>query len=262
MSAAGFIAIVPARLASTRLPDKPLADICGKPMVVHVAERARQSGASAVIVATDHEDIARVVEASGFSAMMTREDHASGTDRIAEVAAAKRLADDAIVVNVQGDEPLLDATVIDACVEALQTHPDDVMSTARRPLADHEAETPAVVKVVTDADGAGRDLVTTWMRDLGLRVDIDGIGNVLGRCPKPGRKLLLGSHLETQNHAGWLDGALGCIYALETARVLGQGIDVAGWADEEGHFGPFLGTRSFVGALTDAEIEAPSRSVS
>ena len=98
-----------------------------------------------------------------------------------------------------------------------------------------------------------------WLADrltqAGLTATVDGIGNVIGHDPSPGRKLLLGSHLETQNHAGWLDGAMGVIYALEVARTLGQGIDVAGWADEEGHFGSFLGSRSYAGLLTEAEID-------
>ena len=89
----------------------------------------------------------------------------------------------------------------------------------------------------------------------GLHVTIDGIGNVIGHDPAPGRKLLLGSHLETQNHAGWLDGAMGVIFALEVARTIDQGIDVAGWADEEGHFGSFLGSRSYCGLLPDEEID-------
>jgi len=89
----------------------------------------------------------------------------------------------------------------------------------------------------------------------GLEPEIDGIGNVIGRAPGAGRKLLLGSHLETQPHAGWLDGALGVIYGLEVARTLGGNIDVAAWADEEGHFGSFIGSRSFCGLLPEAEID-------
>jgi N-carbamoyl-L-amino-acid hydrolase len=94
--------------------------------------------------------------------------------------------------------------------------------------------------------------------DAGLETSIDGIGNVYGRDPTPGRKLLMGSHMETQNHAGWLDGAMGVIYALEVARTLGRGIDVGSWADEEGHFGPFIGSRSFCGLLTEHEIDVCS----
>ncbi len=97
------------------------------------------------------------------------------------------------------------------------------------------------------------------MSAAGLRAEIDGIANVFGWSAAPGRKLLLGSHLETQPHSGWLDGAMGVIYGLETARVLGGGIDVAAWFDEEGWFGSFLGSRSFCGQVADAEIGAARR---
>src|SRR6201747_2873991 len=96
----------------------------------------------------------------------------------------------------------------------------------------------------------------------GLTAEIDGIGNVLGSSTKPGPKLLAGSHLESQNYAGWLDGPLGVIYALEAARVLNPdpsvrgAVEVASWCDEEGHFGSFLGSRSFVGGVTEADIDA------
>jgi beta-ureidopropionase / N-carbamoyl-L-amino-acid hydrolase len=92
------------------------------------------------------------------------------------------------------------------------------------------------------------------VRAAGLEPEIDGIGNVIARSGGVGRRLLFGSHLETQPHAGWLDGALGVVYGLEVARALGEGIDVGAWADEEGHFGNFLGSRSFVRGLEDAEI--------
>ena len=106
------------------------------------------------------------------------------------------------------------------------------------------------------ADVEARHWLAARLTEAGLEVSIDGIGNVYGRDPTPGRKLLIGSHMETQNHAGWLDGALGVIYGLEVARTLGHGIDVAAWADEEGHFGSFIGSRSFCGLLTEAEIDA------
>jgi N-carbamoyl-L-amino-acid hydrolase len=105
-------------------------------------------------------------------------------------------------------------------------------------------------------DVESRHWLVARLTEAGLDAEIDGIGNVIGRDPTPGRKLLLGSHLETQNHAGWLDGALGVIYGLEVARALGHGIDVAAWADEEGHFGSFIGSRSFCGLLSDEEIDA------
>jgi len=105
-------------------------------------------------------------------------------------------------------------------------------------------------------DMESRRWLADRMREAGLVPEIDGIGNVIGRDPTPGPKLLLGSHTETQPEAGWLDGALGVIYALEAARALGGGIDVVSWADEEGHYGSFLGSRSYIGEVTDAEMDA------
>lgn len=104
-------------------------------------------------------------------------------------------------------------------------------------------------------DVEARQWLVGRLTDARLEAAIDGIGNVYGRDPTPGRKLLTGSHLETQNHAGWLDGAMGVIYGLEASRTLRRGIDVAAWADEEGHFGSFLGSRSFCGLLTEQEID-------
>ena len=104
-------------------------------------------------------------------------------------------------------------------------------------------------------DIEARQWLADRLTEARLDTSIDGIGNVYGRDPRPGRKLLTGSHMETQNHAGWLDGVMGVMYGLETARTLGRGIDVAAWADEEGHFGSFLGSRSFCGLLTEQEID-------
>ncbi len=149
-----FHVVIPARYASTRLPGKPLADIAGKPMVVRVAERAARSGAGSVWVATDHADVLAVVEAHGHRALMTSPDCASGTDRLTEVAAALGWADDAVVVNVQGDEPLIEPTLIGDCARALFAHPAASMATVRHRIRDAaEAFNPNVVKVVTDAHG-------------------------------------------------------------------------------------------------------------
>ncbi|HEY8287727.1 MAG TPA: Zn-dependent hydrolase [Acetobacteraceae bacterium] len=104
-------------------------------------------------------------------------------------------------------------------------------------------------------DVQSRHWLAGRMTEAGLAASIDGIGNVIGRTASPGPVLLLGSHLETQPYAGWLDGALGVICGLEAARTLGHGVDVAAWADEEGHYGSFIGSRSFCGALTEAEID-------
>src|ERR1700704_981348 len=110
----------------------------------------------------------------------------------------------------------------------------------------------------TPQDMEARHWLIARMRDAGLEPELDGIGNVIGRSSSTGPTLLVGSHLETQNHAGWLDGAMGVIYGLEIARTLGRGIDVGCWADEEGHFGSFLGSRSFCGLLTEHEIDVCS----
>jgi 3-deoxy-manno-octulosonate cytidylyltransferase (CMP-KDO synthetase) len=147
-----FTVIIPARMASTRLPDKPLADIAGKPMVVRVAERAMQSSAAQVIVATDHVDVLSACAKHGIIARITRADHPSGTDRIAEVAAAVGLPDDAVIVNVQGDEPLIDPALIDAC--AARVHAEAPVATAAHPIhAMADLFNPNVVKVVLDAHG-------------------------------------------------------------------------------------------------------------
>ena len=147
-----FVVLIPARLASTRLPDKPLADIGGLPMIVRVAERARQSGAARVIVAADHPRITAACEAHGIQALLTRNDHPSGSDRLAEACTLLNLADDAIVVNVQGDEPLIDPTLIDAVATTLAQRPDAAMSTAVHAIdALADFLNPNVVKAVLDA---------------------------------------------------------------------------------------------------------------
>jgi 3-deoxy-manno-octulosonate cytidylyltransferase (CMP-KDO synthetase) len=149
-----FTVLIPARYASTRLPGKPLADINGKPMVVRVAERARASGAARVVVATDDQRIGAAVVAHGLEACFTRADHPTGTDRLAEAASHLGLADDAIVVNVQGDEPLLSPALIREVAELLHAHPDAAIATACHAISDPaEAFNPNVVKVVLDANG-------------------------------------------------------------------------------------------------------------
>jgi 3-deoxy-manno-octulosonate cytidylyltransferase (CMP-KDO synthetase) len=149
-----FTVLIPARYASTRLPGKPLADIAGKPMVVRVAERALLSGATRVVVATDDARVHAAVTAHGLLACMTRADHPTGTDRLAEAAIALGLADDEIVVNVQGDEPLLDPALMRSIAALLQRRPDAAIATACHPIEDAaEAFNPNVVKVVLDAAG-------------------------------------------------------------------------------------------------------------
>ena len=149
-----FVVIVPARLASMRLPRKPLADIGGVPMVVRVARAAAASGAERVTVAADGAEIVDACSAHGVEALLTRADHASGTDRLAEAVEHLGLADDALVVNVQGDEPLMPAAVVRRVAEALAQRTDCAIATACHPLNDAaEFFSPNVVKVVTDASG-------------------------------------------------------------------------------------------------------------
>ena len=150
-TSAGFTVLIPARLASTRLPNKPLADIAGTPMVVHVAQRALRSGANRCVVAADHPRIVQVCQDHGISTVLTRADHSCGSDRLAEACELLGLADDEVVVNVQGDEPLIEPTLIDAVAAELHARTDCVMSTAAHSI-DEMADflNPNVVKVVVD----------------------------------------------------------------------------------------------------------------
>jgi 3-deoxy-manno-octulosonate cytidylyltransferase (CMP-KDO synthetase) len=149
-----FTVLVPARLAASRLPRKPLADIGGLPMVVRVARRAEQSTASRVVVAADDAEIVRACERHGVAALLTRADHATGSDRLAEACALLGLDGDALVVNVQGDEPLIEPALIDACADTLRAHTDCVMGTAAHAIASlADYANPNVVKVVLDAAG-------------------------------------------------------------------------------------------------------------
>lgn len=153
-SAHGFMVVIPARFASTRLPGKPLLDIAGKPMIQHVYNRACESDASAVVIATDDQRIADAADAFGARVVMTRADHQSGTDRIQEVAAILGLADDAVVVNVQGDEPLIPPQTINQVAENLVKYPQAGISSLFHTMHDaSELMNPNAVKVVTDAQG-------------------------------------------------------------------------------------------------------------
>ena len=144
-----FTVVIPARLASSRLERKALADLGGKPMVIRVAERSAQSAANRIIVATDAQEIESVCKAANLEVMMTREDHPSGTDRLAEVALQLGLIDEAIVVNVQGDEPLIPVDLINQVANTLQSKPHCAMATAAVAIHDQsEITNPNAVKVV------------------------------------------------------------------------------------------------------------------
>lgn len=148
-----FVAIIPARFASTRLPGKPLVDIHGKPMVVHVMERAIQSGAERVIVATDHPDVAAAVTAAGGEVCLTRPDHQSGTERLAEVVEQYQFSDETIIVNVQGDEPLIPPEIIRQVAHNLAGSVAGMATLAVPITSAEEAFNPNAVKVVRDAQG-------------------------------------------------------------------------------------------------------------
>ena len=222
-----FTVLVPARLASTRLPGKPLADIGGMPMIVRVARRALLSSASAVVVAADHADIVAACVAHGVQAVLTRDDHATGSDRLAEACTLLGLDGDTVVVNVQGDEPLIAPALIDACAALLSQRTDCVMSTAAHAIeTQDELDNPNVVKVVLDA--AGRALYFSrapipWWRDS------RAAGAASMSSPAPLRHIGLYAY-----HAGFLrrfptlpPSPLETIEALEQLRVLWHGERIA-----------------------------------
>lgn len=164
-----FVVVIPARYASTRLPGKPLQDIAGKPMIRHVWEQARKSAARRVVVATDDVRIVEACQGFGAEVLLTRGDHNSGTDRLAEVASQLGLAADAIVVNVQGDEPLIPPALIDQVAANLAANPQAGIATLAEPIVDAaQLFNPNAVKVVSDAAGLALTFSRAplpWARD-------------------------------------------------------------------------------------------------
>lgn len=164
-----FTVVIPARFASTRLPGKPLQDIAGKPMIQHVWEQACKSSAQQVVVATDDPRIVIACEAFGAKVLLTKADHNSGTDRLAEVASQLGLPADAIVVNVQGDEPLIPPAIIDQVASNLAAHPEAGIATLAEPIDDvHALFNPNVVKVSCDINGLALTFSRAplpWARD-------------------------------------------------------------------------------------------------
>ena len=149
-----YVVVIPARMASTRLPNKPLADIHGLPMVVRTAQAASGSNAHEIVVATDDSAVREVCTAAGIKALMTRASHPTGTDRLAEVVDALGLDDDAIVVNLQGDEPLIDPALLDAVAQLLARHADAAIATCAARITQADSLfNPNAVKVVCDQRG-------------------------------------------------------------------------------------------------------------
>ena len=239
-----FVVIIPARLASTRLPNKPLADLGGKPMVVRVAERAALSGAARIIVATDHADIRAACEAHGVAVCMTRPDHASGTERIAEVARTLQLAEDAVVVNLQGDEPLIDPLLLAATAAHISASVP--MATCAHRLHDAaDAFNPNVVKVVLDKNGRAlyfSRATIPWHRDAfavssaagaaceaGSESSLSQSFKALPEQAKPLRHIGLYAYRNAflQTYPGLAHSPLEAIEALEQLRVLWHGYPIA-----------------------------------
>ncbi|MGL5090103.1 MAG: 3-deoxy-manno-octulosonate cytidylyltransferase [Aeromonas sobria] len=245
-----FVVVIPARYASTRLPGKPLADIHGKPMVQHVVEKALQSGADRVIVATDDQRVAQALAATGVEVCMTSPDHQSGTERLAEVCRHYGFAADTIIVNVQGDEPLIPPAIIRQVADnlAAATAP---MATLSVPIKDaEEAFNPNAVKVVTDKDGYAlyfsracipwdRDRFATSDRSAGSHEQIAGhyqrhIGIYAYRAGF------------IQRYVDWAPSVLEQVEALEQLRVL--------WYGEKIHVAQALEAPP-VGVDTQADLE-------
>lgn len=221
-----FIVIIPARLASTRLPGKPLADLGGKPMVVRVAEQAMKSGAAQVVVATDHADIVAACTKHGITARITRDDHPSGTDRIAEVAAAMNLSAEVVVVNVQGDEPLIDPALIAAT--AAHVTEASPMATAAHPITvAADVFDQNVVKVILNKSGQAlyfSRAAIPWSRD-GFAQSIDVLPPSYVSLRHIGLYAYRNSFL--QAYPTLAISPLEQIEALEQLRVLWHGYPIA-----------------------------------
>ena len=222
-----FTVIIPARLASSRLPNKPLADIGGAPMVVRVAQRAKLSAASQVVVAADHPSIVQACLVHGVQAILTREDHPSGSDRLAEACQLLGLADDALVVNVQGDEPLMDPTLINEVAHLLAARHEASMSTAAHAIDSvTEFLNPNVVKVVLDA----RQLAMVFSR-APIPWWRDGNANGVTKLPEPRPLRHIGIYAY---RAGFLKlfpalavAPIETVEALEQMRAMWHGYKIA-----------------------------------
>ncbi|MDO2948484.1 3-deoxy-manno-octulosonate cytidylyltransferase [Aeromonas simiae] len=239
-----FVVIIPARYASTRLPGKPLADIHGKPMVQHVVEKAMQSGAERVIVATDDARVQAALAGSGVEVCMTSADHQSGTERLAEVCRLCGFAADTIIVNVQGDEPLIPPAIIRQVADNLAAA-DAPMATLSVPIHDAaEAFNPNAVKVVTDKDGYALYFSRApipWERDR-FAASHEAIGPWFQR--HIGIYAYRAGFIE--RYVQWAPSQLEQIEALEQLRVL--------WYGEKIHVAEALEAPP-VGVDTQADLE-------
>jgi 3-deoxy-manno-octulosonate cytidylyltransferase (CMP-KDO synthetase) len=216
--------VIPARYASSRLPGKPLLDIAGHPMVWHVCQRASESAAQTVVVATDDTRIADAVTAFGGQACMTGTHHQSGTDRIAEVAGLMGWSDDELVVNLQGDEPLMPPEMLDRVAQALHRHPDASMATLGVPLRADEVFDSNAVKLVTDRHGMALYFSRApipWRRG----VFEDGRGEAEGMYRHLGLYAYRVGFL--RRYVSWAPAPLEQAECLEQLRVLWEGERIA-----------------------------------
>lgn len=231
---AGFTVLIPARMASSRLPGKPLADIAGLPMIVRVARQANLSRASHCVVAADDERIVAACKAHGVEALLTRTDHQSGSDRLAEACDLLGLPDDALVVNVQGDEPLMDPDLINAVARELTRRPDCVMSTAAHAIDSlDQFANPNVVKVVLDHSGIAlyfsRAPIPWWRNSEGLNGSppLDSLKGLAG--PAPLRHIGIYGYRSAflRSFPKLEPAAIEQVEALEQLRVLWHGHRIA-----------------------------------
>lgn len=223
----GFKVVIPARFGSSRLPGKPLLDIAGRPMVAHVYERARQSGAEEVLIATDDERIRDAALAIGAEVVMTAKDHPSGTDRLQEVAKKKGWADDVIVVNVQGDEPLVPSAVIDQVAANLAASKGAGIATLAEPLTNAEQLfNPNVVKLVRDVNGHALYFSRApipWARD-DFAKDKSALPNAGAWLRHLGIYAYRVGFLH--DYVGWMPALIEQLESLEQLRALYQGVKI------------------------------------
>ena len=226
MSASAFTVIIPSRLSSTRLPSKALADIHGKPMVVRVAERARQSAAGRVIVATDHTDIQAACTAHGIDSILTDSAHQSGSTRLAEAVQILGLPENEIIVNVQGDEPMIPSTLIDRVAQKLADS-DAPMATAAHPVHDFaEFQNPNCVKVVLSQ---AHNALYFSRAPIAYPRDIMQSGDFRLPVPAPLRHIGIYAYRAgfLQQYAAMSASPLESCESLEQLRVLWHGYPIA-----------------------------------
>lgn len=234
----GFAVIIPARYASTRLPGKPLLPLAGRPMIQHVYERALDSGADHVVIATDDERIREAAQSFAADVIMTSERHPSGTDRLAEVIDKRRFADDQIIVNLQGDEPLMPAALIRQVAENLQAHEQASVSTLCEPITTAaDLFDPHVVKVVIDVNG-----MALMFSRAAVPWDRDAFSVTVEELPERSihfRHIGLYAYRAgfVRRYVTWPPCALEQVESLEQLRVLwnGYGIHVAVATEAPGH---------------------------